>query len=54
MSAQTNTSFTPYKAKKGEEYMNSKQLGHFRSILTEMKLGLGLDIDRTVHTMQAR
>ncbi len=52
MSTQTNTSFSPYKTKKGEAYMNPKQLGHFRSILTEMKLGLGQDIDRTVHTMQ--
>ena len=52
MSAQLNTTFTPYKAKKGEEYMNAKQLDHFRKILTEMKLGLGQDIDRTVHTMQ--
>jgi len=52
MSVQINHSFTPYKAKKGEEYMNPKQLDHFRSILTEMKLGLGQDIDRTVHTMQ--
>lgn len=52
MSVQTHTPFTPYKAKKGEEYMNSKQLDHFRAILTEMKLGLGQDIDRTVHTMQ--
>jgi DnaK suppressor protein len=52
MSAQLNTTFTPYKAKKGEEYMNAKQLDHFRKILMEMKLGLGQDIDRTVHTMQ--
>jgi DnaK suppressor protein len=52
MSAQTNSPFTPYKTKKGEEYMNSKQLDHFRTILTGMKLDLGQDIDRTVHTMQ--
>jgi DnaK suppressor protein len=52
MSAQTNSTFTPYKTKKGEEYMNSKQLDHFRTILTGMKLDLGQDIDRTVHTMQ--
>lgn len=32
--------------------MNPKQLDHFRTILTEMKLDLGQDIDRTVHTMQ--
>ena len=43
---------TPYKAKKGEEYMNPKQLDHFRQIMNEIKAGLGADIDRTVHTMQ--
>ncbi len=43
---------TPYKSKKGESYMSSKQLDHFRAILNDIKLGLGEDIDRTVHTMQ--
>lgn len=43
---------TPYKSKKGENYMNSKQLKHFRVMLEGIKLGLGQDIDRTVHTMQ--
>lgn len=52
MSGQTNPTFTPYKPKKGEEYMNPKQLDHFRTILQGMKLDLGQDIDRTVHTMQ--
>lgn len=42
----------PYKSKKGENYMNSKQLKHFRAILEGIKVGLGEDIDRTVHTMQ--
>ncbi len=42
----------PYKAKKGETYMNPKQLDHFRQILNGIKAGLGEDIDRTVHTMQ--
>ena len=42
----------PYKAKKGEEYMNPKQLDHFRQILNGIKAELGEDIDRTVHTMQ--
>lgn len=32
--------------------MSPKQLEHFRSILNGIKLGLGEDIDRTVHTMQ--
>ena len=44
--------FTPYKAKAGEEYMNDKQLDHFRKIWNEWKLELSEDIDRTVHTMQ--
>jgi len=42
----------PYAAKKGEEYMNKKQLAHFRSILESLKVELSQDIDRTVHTMQ--
>jgi DnaK suppressor protein len=52
MPQQNTKSSAPYKAKKGEEYMNSKQLDHFRGILNEIKLGLSEDIDRTVHTMQ--
>ena len=44
--------FPPYVAKKGEEYMNSKQLTHFRKILEALKEELADDIDRTVHTMQ--
>ena len=43
---------TPYKIKKGENYMNKKQLAHFRKILEGIKVELGQDIDRTVHTMQ--
>lgn len=42
----------PYVPEKGEEYMSPKQLMHFRKILEGMKLELGQDIDRTVHTMQ--
>ena len=52
MSVQTTKSVAPYKPKKGEAYMSPKQLDHFRSILNGIKLGLGEDIDRTVHTMQ--
>ena len=44
--------FPPYVAKKGEEYMNSKQLTHFRKILTALREEMADDIDRTVHTMQ--
>ena len=42
----------PYKPKKGESYMSSKQLMHFRNVLEGIKFELGQDIDRTVHTMQ--
>ena len=44
--------FTPYQAKPDEEYMNDKQLDHFRKILNTWKSELSLNIDRTVHTMQ--
>ncbi len=52
MPVQPDKLVTPYKAKKGETYMNPKQLEHFRQIMNEIKAGLGKDIDRTVHTMQ--
>ena len=32
--------------------MSSKQLAHFRKVLEGIKIELGQDIDRTVHTMQ--
>jgi len=44
--------FVPYQAATGEEYMNEKQLNHFRKILNDWKAELSQDIDRTVHTMQ--
>ena len=37
--------FKPYKAKRGEEYMNEKQVEHFRKMLME-------EVDRTLHHMQ--
>ena len=43
---------TPYEPKAGEEYMGPGQLTHFRKILEDMKVELGQDIDRAVHTMQ--
>ena len=52
MVAELHKPFPPYKAKAREEYMNAKQLAHFRKMLEEMKRGLSQDIDRTVHTMQ--
>ena len=44
--------FEPYKAKKGEEYMNAKQLEHFRKMLEAWKAELSQDIDTTLHSMQ--
>ena len=45
-------SYTPYNLKKGEEYMNEAQEGHFRDILGRWKLELMEEVDRTVHHMQ--
>lgn len=44
--------FAPYKEKKGEEYMNEKQIQHFREILLAWKRELMEEVDRTVHHMQ--
>lgn len=44
--------FTPYQAAPDEEYMNKKQLAHFRTILLNWKAELSQELDRTVHTMQ--
>ncbi len=44
--------FEPYKEKKGEEYMNEKQVVHFRKILFAWKKELMEEVDRTVHHMQ--
>ena len=52
MPVQASKEITPYKMKKGEEYMSPAQLDHFRAILNGIKAELGADIDRTVHTMQ--
>jgi DnaK suppressor protein len=42
----------PYQETKGEEYMSSSQLGHFRNILLTWKRELMEEVDRTVHHMQ--
>ncbi len=42
----------PYKAKKNEEYMNEKQVEHFRAILDAWKLQLMEEVDRTVTHMK--
>ena len=52
MASEFQTNFKPYVPKKGEAYMSSKQLEHFRKILNQLKTELSQDIDRTVHTMQ--
>ncbi|OOZ35893.1 RNA polymerase-binding protein DksA [Solemya velesiana gill symbiont] len=44
--------FEPYKAKKGEEYMNEKQEDHFRAVLGAWKKELMEEVDRTVHHMK--
>lgn len=44
--------FIPYKAKKGEEYMNSDQEAHFSKILENWRLSLMEEVDRTVDHMQ--
>jgi DnaK suppressor protein len=41
-----------YKLKKGEPYMSAEQLAYFRNILEDLRIGLGQEIDRAVHTMQ--
>jgi DnaK suppressor protein len=52
MTTELLKNYPPYKPKGKEEYMNDRQLGHFRAMLDEMKKALSQDIDRTVHTMQ--
>ncbi len=52
MAAELHKTYPPYKAKAREEYMNPKQLAHFKQMLEAMKRDLSQDIDRTVHTMQ--
>ena len=42
----------PYAEKKGEKYMNKKQLEHFRSVLMAWRQELIDEISRTVHVMQ--
>ena len=52
MPTELHKAFPPYKPKGKEEYMNARQLAHFRKMLEEMKRELSQDIDRTVHTRQ--
>jgi DnaK suppressor protein len=45
-------SFKPYRAASGEEFMNTDQTEHFRTILQDWKRLLMEEVDRTVHHMQ--
>lgn len=40
---------SPYKPKKGEEYMTSKMRAHFTNILTLLRKQIMEEADRTVH-----
>ena len=44
--------FSPYKIKRGEEYMNEAQKEHFKNILLSWRNNLMEEVDRTVHHMQ--
>ena len=52
MATELLKNYPAYKPKGKEEYMNAKQLAHFRKMLEELKRELSQDIERTVHTMQ--
>lgn len=45
-------SFAPYRAKEGEEYMNPRQIEHFRIMLEQWKEQLLMDMIQTIHSMQ--
>lgn len=49
---QAPQAFQPYKAKRGEAYMNEKQRQHFREILMQWKRALMEEVDRTMHHMK--
>ncbi|HMA11298.1 MAG TPA: hypothetical protein VKO83_05385, partial [Steroidobacteraceae bacterium] len=42
----------PYVPKRGEQYMSKEQLEHFRTILTNWKQDLMMEVDRTVSHMK--
>lgn len=44
--------YDPYKAKKGEKYMNEKQREHFKMLLLAWKQELMEEVDRTVTHMK--
>ncbi len=45
--------FEPYKVAKGEDYMSPEQMEHFRAILTDWKISLMQEVDRTVGHMKS-
>jgi DnaK suppressor protein len=51
-SSQMDAKVTPYKEKKGEEYMNDDMAQHFRSILEKWRAQLMQEVDRTMSHMQ--
>ncbi|HEY8553783.1 MAG TPA: RNA polymerase-binding protein DksA [Burkholderiales bacterium] len=51
-SSSTATAIKPYVAKKGEKYMNKKQLDHFRAKLMAWREELMEEITRTVQQMR--
>jgi DnaK suppressor protein len=48
----TSREFTPYKTKRGEEYMNEAQREHFKGLLLSWKSELMEEVDRTVSHMK--
>jgi len=46
------SNFEPYKPRRGEKYMNDKQLAHFKAILLNWKSELMQEVDRTVTHMK--
>lgn len=51
-SSNAGFTFTPYKVRRGEKYMNEKQVAHFRDILNAWKKQLMEEVDRTLDHMQ--
>ena len=52
MSPAPEAKIPAYVAEENEEYMNSKQLEHFKKILLQWRKELVNDVERTVHHMQ--
>jgi len=51
-SSATDAEITAYQPEADEDYMNSKQLDHFRAMLNKWKQELMEEVDRTVHHMK--